>query len=436
MKAVRNIILLFILSITATGIPLYADSINLDSFITPSANSITLEANVENNLSNLLTVEVSLTTDDKHIPISFNKQPLLLQLYAGDKLVKAIDYATVATINPSPDAIVTPEIPVKFRLELDQSTLNLSNGKYTLKIKPISNIQSIDPIDIPIYLHTDFTYKTALQSTKRNETPLVLYFPDTNFNHLVPVTRIIPYTTAPLRKTVDQLLKGPDKALGLPEGSPIPNSKVSLTGRTANIFLPADIGVYQTQSTTARIAQLSYVNSLTSIPEVDNLQFYFNYRKSEIGFHDSYVKDPIAPLKGPKLYFGSITNNARILLTPYEIGIENPSTEILFNMLKISGNVDMFNYSIQATVPDEVELIRHHLDNTTLTLVLNEAFATIYQDKPDHRNLMLESLLYTFTSLEGIEAIQFEIEGSGNYKGYGIPLGVPLKPSKYINPEK
>lgn len=436
MKAVRGILLLLLLSITATGIPLYADSINFDSFITPSANSITLEASVENNLTNHLTVEVSLTTSDKNIPIIFNQEPLLLELYAGDELIKAIDYASVAKITPNLDALITPEIPAKFLLELEQSKLNLSNGSYTLKIKPISNISSIEAIDTPIFLHTDFTYRTALQSLNRNETPLVLYFPNNEFNYLVPITRIIPYTTAPLRKTVDELLKGPNTTLGLPEGPHIPNSKLSLVGRTANVFLPTDIGVYETQSTTASIALQSYVKSLTSIAEVDNVQFYFNYRKVEVGFHDSYIKEPIAPLQGPKLYFGSITNNNRILLTPHEAGITNPSTEALFNMLKISGHVDMFNYNRQATLPNEVELISHSIDNSTLTLVLNEAFATIYQDKPSHRDLMLESLLYTFTSLEGIDAVQFKVEGNGDYKGYGIPLGVPIQPSKYINPEK
>lgn len=435
MKVVRNVFLLMLLSITASGIPLYTDSVNFNSLIAPSTNSIILTASVENNLSSLLSVEVSLAADER-TPINFNEQPLILELYAGDKLVQTIDYSSVATINSSPAALITPEAPVKFHMKLDQKKLNLSNGSYTLRIKPSSDISSIKSIVTPIYLHTDFTYKKALQSINRNQTGLVLYFPSNEFNYLIPITRIIPFTTTPLRKTVDELLKGPDKSLGLPEGPHIPESKLGLVRRTANVFLPEDIGLFETHSTTAGIALHSYVKSLTSIAEVENVQFYFNNRIIDIGFHDSYVKEPIAPLQGPRIFFGSITKNNRILLTPYEVGVANPSPEELFNMLKISGNIGFYDYSRQATVPNEVELLSHHVNNSTLTLVLNDAFAAIYKDKSSHRDLMLESILYTFTSLDGIKSVQLEIEGATDQVNHSLPLGTPLAPTRYINPEK
>ena len=436
MKAIRNVILLLILSITASGIPLYADSFNFDSFISQSASTLAIEAIVTGNATAKLGVEVVLSTSNNHIPIKFNDTPLVLELYSGKKLIKSINYSEVAKISPTLETFITPNTPVKFFLELDQEKLDLSNGSYNLKIKTISNIMTLEAISTAVYFDTDFTYRTALQNVDKKETALTLYFPDNDYNHLIPIARIIPYTTTPLRKTVDELLKGPTKALGIPTGTFIPTPQLSLVGRTANVFLPADIGVFQTQSNTSYVAYNCFVESLTAIPEIDYVQFYFNWKKVEAGFHDLSVKDPISAMKGAKVYFGSTTTNNRILLTPYHVGFVKPSTDALFNMLKISGNVDIYSYNHRATVPEEVQLIKHQLEGTTLTLVLNEAFATIYQDKSNHRDLMLESLLHTFTSLDGVEAVQFEIDGTGDYKKLGIPLGTPIKPSIYINPEK
>ena len=436
MKAIRNVILLLILSITASGIPLYADSFNFDSFISQSASTLAIEANVSGNASDNLGIEVVLTTSDRHIPIKFNEKPLSLELYSGNKLVKTINYQDVAKITPILETFITPNTPVEFLLELNQKNLDLSNGSYTLRIKPNSDIPSLEAIIVPLYFNTNFTYKAALQSITKKETALILFFPDNESNHLIPITRVITYTTTPLRKTVDELLKGPAKTLGIPTGIFIPTPQLSLTGRTANVYLPADIGVFQNQSNTSYIAYNTFVESLTAIPEIDYVQFYFNWRKVETGFHDLSVKDPIAPLTGARIYFGSTTTTDRILLTPYFVGYNNLSPEQLFNMLKISGNVDMYRYNHIAPVPEEVQLVSHKLDGTTLTLVLNETFANIYSDKPDYRDFMLEALLYTFTSLDKVQAVKFEIEGATEYKNSGMPLGTPITPSRFINPEK
>lgn len=436
MKAIRNVILLLILSITASGIPLYADSFNFDAFISQSTSTIALEAKVSGNFSDSLGIELLMTTADRNIPIHFNQKPLSLELYAGNKHIRKIEYSEVAKITPILETYITPNTPIEFLLELNQKKLDLANGSYTLHIRPNSDLTNIDEISVPLYFNTDFTYKAALQNVDKKETALILYFPDNESNHLIPITRIIPYTTTPLRKTVDELLKGPNKALGIPTGAFIPTPQLSLSGRTANVYLPADIGVFQNHSNTSYIAYNTFVESLTAIPEVDYVQFYFNWKKVETGFHDLYVKDPVAPMKGAKIYFGSRTTTGRILLTPYFVGYKNLSPEQLFNMLKISGNVDMYRYNHIAPVPEEVQLVNHKLDNGILTLVLNEAFATIYRDNSGYRDFMLEALLYTFTSLDEVEAVQFEIEGAYEYKNTGIPLGTPFTPSRFINPEK
>ncbi len=435
MKAIRNLVLLLILSITASGIPLYADSFDFDSLATPSAASVAIEASTIDNASDNIGVEVILTTTDKHIPVIFNERPLLLDIYSDDKLVKSINYDDAAQITPQLETFITPNTPVKFYLELNQEKLDLSNGSYTLMIKTVSDLLTLGTISVPLHFDTDFSYKPALQNIDRRESALLLYFPDNEYDYLIPITRVVPYTTTPLRKTVDELLKGPDRSLGIPTGTFIPTPQLGLNGRTANIYLPADIGVFQTQSTTSRIAYETFVNSLTSINEVDKVQFYFNRKIVEAGFHDLYVKDPVASPEGPRLYLGSLTENGRLLLTPDFVGSIGVTIDKLFDMLKVGGH-NAYRFSRIAAVPQEVQLISHRMEDTTLVLTLNEAFATIYQDKPAHRDFMLEAMLYSFSSLDGVEVVQFELEGVTDYTGHNIPLGTPIIPSKYINPEK
>jgi len=147
-----------------------------------------------------------------------------------------------------------------------------------------------------------------------------------------------------LRYTLDNLEKGPNPSLGLPKGSPIPsNAKLSLRNGLAGVYLPNDIGIYESYPTNATIAMESFIHSLTSIDAVDGVQFYFGNKIKEIGFHDREVDKPFYPSEKPHIYIGTITETGRILLTPIPLYEEKPTVESIFSKLKYSSQQELYH---------------------------------------------------------------------------------------------
>ncbi|SNS90343.1 Sporulation and spore germination [Anaerovirgula multivorans] len=436
-RSIRAILLLIMIFVAASGMPLYADSMNFDfnfEFATPFNSSkediVAIDTSITMLSPSHPRLEISITANEKILPLQFSQtNPIELSIYFEDSLINTLEMKDITIIHGEPTII---------QMDLPQNLLDIPDGNYEIDIKlTVENLEApIVSSKIPVTYHTDATYVEALKSVTRNETALTLYFPDNDINHLVPITRVIPYTRTPLRSTIDHLTQGPKEALGLPVGSPIPTVQgLSLNRGIANVYLPRDIGTYDQHATSARIAVESTVNSLSAINEVQGVQFYFDNQILNFSFHETIVDKPIYPSKNPEFYVGNITNTNRILLTPVPMSIESLTIDSIFNGLKYSNQQILFNYNLQPTVPEEVVLLDYTIEGAALELKLNEAFMNAYIDYPDRRKMMVDSILYTFTSLENIESIEFQVEGFASGLPDEIPLNQPLIPSPYINPE-
>lgn len=437
-RPIRAILLLIMIFVAASGIPLYADTFDFQfefprPFISSEGESITVDStNITMVSPSHPRLEMTISADKKNLPLQFNEtNPIAVSLYLEDNRIN--------TFEPRDVSIAQSGDTTTIQVDLPQELLDVPNGEYELEISlNIENLQTPVISDrVSISYYTKATYIEALQSINRNETALTLYFPDNNVNYLIPITRIIPYTRTPLRSTIDNLVSGPKKTLGLLNDSPVPTiQKLNLNRRIANVYLPKDIGIYEEYSSSARIAVESFVNSLGSINEVDAVQFYFDNKIINDGFHGRVMNEPIYPSTTPKLYVGYITNTNRILLTPISLDTDNITIDDLFNGLKHSSNLLPYNYTLQPTVPEEVKLLNYNIEDTNLQLKLNDAFITAYADNPDNRNLMIESILYTLTSLKDITSVEFQVEGFTTNVSEEILINQPITPSPYINPEQ
>lgn len=436
-RPIRAILLLIMIFVAASGMPLYADSISLNfdfQFTTPFNSSKEDIIAVDTSITMLSPshphLAISITADERNLPLHFNTtNPIELSIYFEDRLINTMEIEEIA---------ITDGVPTVIEIDFPQSLLDIPNGHYELALK--LNIENLEaPIvssKIPVAYYTDFNYVEPLKSITRNETALSLYFPDNAMNYLVPITRVIPYTRTPLRSTIDHLVQGPKEALGLPLGSPIPTVQgLSLNRGIANVYLPRDIGTYDQYATSARIAVESAVNSLSAINEVQGVQFYFGNQILDFSFHETIVNKPIYPSTLPKYYVGYITNTNRMLLTSVPMGDENPAIDAVFNGLKYSSQQIPYTYNLQPTVPEEVALLDYSIEGNNLKLKLNDAFIRVYADYPDSRKIMMDSILYTFTSLADIESVEFQVEGYTSGLSNDVPLDQPIRPTPYINPE-
>ncbi|SET46632.1 Sporulation and spore germination [Natronincola peptidivorans] len=436
-RPIKSILLLIMIFVAASGIPLYADtlSINFDldftkPFSSSQENSITVDTSITMLSPSHPQLQIALGVDENQIPLQFKSEnPIELSLYFQEALVGNMN---IEEIN------INDGLSTSFYVDIPQSEFDVPNGSYELEVK--LNLDAIeDPIisnRISIYYHTEATYMEALESINRDQSALTLYFPDNSSNHLIPVTRVIPFTRTPLRYTIEHLIQGPKDALGLPLGSPIPDIQgLSLNRSIANVYLPGDIGAYEQYATSARVAVDSIVYSLSTINEVQGVQFYFDNEIRDFAFHEMIVDEPIYPSESPKYYVGYISSTNRILLTPVTMNTANPAIASIFDGLKYSGQQISYNYNLQPTVPEEVILLDYTIVDNNLTLKLNEAFVTAYTDYPDSRKMMIDSLVYTFTSLDNIESVEFQVEGLSSIIAEDTILNHPLVPSSFVNPE-
>ncbi|AKL96668.1 sporulation and spore germination [Clostridium aceticum] len=431
-RSIKTILLLIIIFISASGIPLYADSSSLNfslPFTGSNKDILSIDTSITMLSSSHPQLQVSLKVNEKLLPLQFNEShPVEVLLYLGEDVIKGID---------TPDITIHHGEITNLEIDLPQNLLDIPNGDYTLKVQlHVENTQTPVITDIlPITYYSDFTYAKALSSINRNQTALTLYFPDNNMDNLIPITRIIPYTTTPLRATIDELAKGPNPVLGLPDLSPVPSvQRLNLSRRIANVYLPSDLGIYGQYASSARIAVDSFVNSLTTINEVEGVQFYFDNRILTEGFHGMVMDEPIFPSKNFQLYVGYRSTTDRILLTPIDPFTEDHSIETIFNGLKYSGNPSLYNYTLQPTVPEEVVLLDYSISENLLRLKLSEAFVKM----DDTRNLMIDAIVYTFTSLEGIDSVEFQVENLSSFESdlpENLILNEPLFATPYINPE-
>ncbi|MBM7614187.1 GerMN domain-containing protein [Alkaliphilus hydrothermalis] len=445
-RAIRNMILLLVVCFVATGVPLYANTLNFSVSTTGVTlqNNLSMDVQVETISDIQQSVTVQLISEENPININLNPDnPLSLDLYLDDIHVKKIEQDQI-TLTSMPkqtldSLLLNKENPMTIEFSIKQDKLDIPDGDYRLMIKP--NIRtpeiSIPTFNVALSFTTNYQYIPALQSIKNNETALTLYFTDPLASHLIPITRVIPYTNTPLRHTLDNLEKGPNPSLGLPEDSPIPsNAKLSLRNGIAGVYLPNDIGIYESYPTSARVAMESFIQSLTSIDAVDGVQFYFGNKIKEVAFHDHQVDKPFYQSERARIYIGTITETDRILLTPIPLYEESPTIELLFNKLKYSGQQDIYKYQLQPPLPEAVELVSHNLHEGILTLNLSEGFLLPHPEDNAKKRFMLEALLYTFTSLPDVEGVVLQVEGEPLSTFAGQTISSPLYPSKFINPEK
>ncbi len=104
--------------------------------------------------------------------------------------------------------------------------------------------------------------------------------------------------------------------------------------------------------------------------------------------------------------------------------------------LKVLKFESAYNYSedMIQTLPTEVDLLDHQLNGTELTLTLSENASHVFETHPEHEKLMIQSLLYTFTSFPEVETVIIKVGSSPLITDvYDFTTGI--KPDLYYNME-
>jgi len=181
----------------------------------------------------------------------------------------------------------------------------------------------------------------------------------------------------------------------------------------------------------------SIVYSLTEIPQMRRVQFLLDKNRVDELAPGIAVRNPWSPDASPAAYLAYNTFD-RYLLFPYrpdtsQAEVIRDQCYVLFETLKEGIPGDPL---VEAVVPEEVELLNVYFLNGILKLDFNDAFLKAYSDERHKQYMMMDSILYTFSSIETVKSIQLLIDGSEKHSFADYSLSKPLTKPLYINPEK
>lgn len=451
-RGIKNVFIILLIGIVASGIPIYANNVDINAFI-PDILSIgnTVTVTAERNIISSNHVQIRLGFSPKSKTNHFNfffdeSEPFTVELLYNnerisdlppDELISSGNYESMEFYNNSTQYIT---------FEFEQERLNLPDGSYNLRILPNIKDKKVEIADCEFNINfsTKGDYVEAVPSIKGNEMALTLHFPDNEFNHLVPITRIVGAYTYPPTEIVSNIEQGPDKDLGLPTGSPITiGSSAWMNDNTAYVRFPENIGEFDHGSVKATTAINSLVKSLTSLDGIEMVQFYLTGRQLNDPFHGIDIDNPFPSPKNTEICTAYITDTNRFLLAPIPFDMfdnqnDNNDIEAIFDAMKFKAKAvpDIYNAKRHPIVPDNIELLDYSIDDNILTLVFNEEFTGPHKNRPDCHKMMVDGIVFTFMSLENIDSVDIKIRpGSKKFDDKQL-LNYDFTMPVYINPEK
>ena len=89
-----------------------------------------------------------------------------------------------------------------------------------------------------------------------------------------------------------------------------------------------------------------------------------------------------------------------------------------------------------ATVPSDIRLLNATKNNQTLVLNFSKEFLYAHPDRVDLQRLMIDSLLFSYTSISDVTQVHFTVENQVVDTFANLQLAQPLSRPRYINPEK
>lgn len=434
-RTLPNIIFLCILFLITTVLPLSTDILSLNlsqKIVDKPVEDIVLEPELTTVLP---TTPDSIINADVMFNIQSNMTLFPNDLLSGYQLLVMKNDLSVA----------------EFRLdELSPEIVSVSEQERTIKISKQKLLETLPSAYYAIVLYEDselldYVWHSAsiddqkvLLSTKNaipaKQLSMTMFIPTQDFKYSVPITRHVQTSENRFRTLYNTLLNGVKPELGLNELKPLfpasPNIRVS--SKVANIYwYPANLIGFEEHLT---VLSNAITKSFKSLGGIDGVKFVINNKTSgtDFGFDLSktYVDSTIN-----NAFIGYSHNSTYMMLLPMPLTSQDFDSKV-DEALKVLKFESAYNYSedMIQTLPTEVDLLDHQLNGTELTLTLSENASHVFETHPEHEKLMIQSLLYTFTSFPEVETVIIKVGSSPLITDvYDFTTGI--KPDLYYNME-
>lgn len=445
MKTLYNIILIFLIGFFSSTFlfilsPIdYKDTITIDEPENKVELSLALEGeNTFTNPENIVIQHLSnLEMEISNLP----KYIISADVYRGDELIKSdltnLEGAAISIDGSS--YIINADSPLKTTIDISQEKIDVRDGKYRIVLK--SNIidkSEKNSVEVFVEYDSGFNYYEAINTVPNRDTMgLTLYFTDSEANALIPVTRFVVKEMSLNKQVIHELQKGPASPL---LGKTVDEVNYCIyKDNTIFIDLAANNQFYNMGSAVGVNAYNSFIKSMFAINKylrVDYVKFTVDRSSSEDYFHGLSIKDYVLKNQNPILYFGYKVDD-RVYLYEHELSDIDLNT----NIKTVSDQIlerykSELPMNAKNPIPDNLVLNNAVMENDTLVLDFNDSFKTAFDGDQNKRKFMVDSLIYSFTSINGVKSVRFTSEGipvEGFIEGKDITDAMTA-PS-FINPE-
>lgn len=440
LRSLYNLLIILLICIVALGISVFYSPILNESSIVHSNNNeqITLLATTDygESLLNPSDIYIKYKSDENFI-LNFNEDyQFTIKIFKDGEVHKILDIHT----NSPKQVEFTKDTPYSVNIDLSQDELGVPNGEYMVEIMPNVNedYYNINSLTFNIKYISNAPYFPAVNTIPDGKTALTLYFVDNQYSveQLIGITRFINYTQRPLIAIVDELKKGPSLELGLNMNPIIGDyNYVSLKGTTLYVDLPSSEALYTEDNKRSEVSMYSFIKSYANYPGVDNVRFLVDYNRANTFFNDKDITKPFT-LNNENKAFLAYASPKRYFLVECDVDniADNTDIETKSNIIFSSLQSSKYEY-LSPTIPSEVKLIYSILENDILTLNFNSSFLNTYGDDNNLNRMMLDSILFSFTSLKEVNKLRILVDGEPINSFAGIDLSYELTRPLFLNPE-
>jgi len=439
LKAITNLVLILLICVGASGISIfYSPILNESSSILDDSEELVLEASSEVN-------DILLNPDSIYIKYRTNKDALIdfnenyhftAKIYKDDIIYKSHNIRHNGPVQIE----FTKDTPYSVNINISKDILDLPNGEYKIEIIPnvIDDSIIMETLTLDVKFLSDVPYIPATNNIPEGKMGLNLYFLDNNsyVQQLVGITRFIDSNKKPLTSIIDELRKGPSFESGLNMNPIIGEyNYLSIKSSTLYIDLPSKESIYAKDSPRSEASMNAFIKTFGLYPGVDNIRFLVDYNRAKTFFNDKDVSISYTYNTENKSFLAYDSPNRYYLV---ECDLEEITEEMTIED-KVAIIIDSLKDSkyeyLSSTIPSEVKLLNSRLENDTLVLNFNSDFLEAYNSNNNLNRMMLDSVLFSFTSLNEVNKIRILVNNETVNRFTDVDLSTELPRPLYLNPE-
>lgn len=424
MKVLKNLILLSIIVFTISTLPIflspmdYSGMVDIDDIEEGTTISIKSKDGVEFSSPNLINLTIETNSTER---VNLNTDNLIkTRLYKNGNFVKSL----YLDFNYS-ESSLSSDNPIDVSVNISRNTLDLPYGNYELIFEvSMNNLTNTTSIQVNYPFKGDYYTGT---NDNQELTGIKLYF-QTEESELVPIYRFVNTGALLLHNVLEtELLKGPaDENLTSPIGEV---NYIIYRDNIVFIDLPYSEEKYTGEG--SENAYYSFLKTFSQVPNADRIRFIFDDNIEETWFNGINVVTRIYFPENINAFIPVLVGERFYLSEKNILLEEDVTTEEEINSIfeYIKNNSSYFE------ALNNININSINIEADVVYIDFSDGFSNVFSGETNIRNMLIDSLLYSFTSIESISKVKIT-ENGNNLSEFGdYDLSQIIQPYNYFNLE-